>query len=184
MGVDYTYFSAADDHAAAATIGRAGGPSSQEVLVAAPAAIEEQRGWWRRRRTPEPQFATDPTLPVLDTLELRGIDPVVQLATLEALMTGRAYEDVIQDERSGHTVAEDDEGVSAVVTLTDSVRDALAAADAGELARVAPMWLRTEEFAVRDDEDRDNFTELLADLAALARRAHADELHLYCWMSV
>ncbi|GAB4062124.1 hypothetical protein GCM10028777_00880 [Angustibacter speluncae] len=184
MGVDYTYFSAADDDAAAATIGRAGGPSSQEVLVAVPAATAEQGGWWRRRKTPEPEFAVDLTLPVLDTLELRGIDPFVQLATLEAIMTGRAYEDVIQDERHGRAVAEDDEGVAAVVTLTDSVRDALAAADEAELARVAPLWLRTEEFAVRDDEDREFFTGLFADLAALARRAHADELHLYCWMSV
>lgn len=183
MGVDYTYFSAADDGAAAATIGRAGGPSSQEVL-AVPAATAEQGRWWRRRKTPEPEFVVDPTLPVLDTLELRGIDPFVQLATLEAIMTGRAYEDVIQDERHGRAVAEDDDGVTAVVTLTGPVRDALAAADEAELARVAHLWLRTEEFAVRDDEDREYLTGLLTDLAALARRAHADQLHLYCWMSV
>lgn len=182
VGVDYAYFSAHSDAEAATTIDRVGGPATQDVPAVEPAATEQGRGWWRRRRAPETRFVSDPSLPVLDHVELRGIDPLAQIGTLEALLTGRTYEQVDADERNGLVVAQDEDS-TAVVTLTDSVRDALASADGRELDRVVDTWLRTEEFAGYDAEDRQSVTAVLGDLAALARRARADDLHLYCWMS-
>ena len=39
-----------------------------------------------------------------------GIDPVVQMGIFEELLTGRAYDDIVEDPRSGHAVAERDGG--------------------------------------------------------------------------
>ena len=57
-----------------------------------------------------------------------GIDPVVQGGTLEELLTGRPYEDIEQDPRWGQSLAVRDGGQRLVLTLTDGLVDALAAA--------------------------------------------------------
>jgi hypothetical protein len=169
MGILYDYFSADSDEQAGATIDRLGGPGSQSVLVSAPEA-------------PEAEWVDDPALRIFDTVAVKGIDPAVQLGTLEEFLTGRSYDKIQADPRSGHLLALRDEGQGAVVTLTDSLLDALVKASREQLAEVAVPWSQTEEFWGHGDPVF--LTDVLNDLAGLARRAQQQDHRLYCWICV
>ncbi|MFB6724966.1 hypothetical protein ACFCV3_32615 [Kribbella sp. NPDC056345] len=117
-----------------------------------------------------------------DSLLLKGIDPVVQLGTLEELLTNRPYDEVADDPRSGHVVAVRDHGARLVSTLTDSLATALAQASREDLERVAVPWSQTEEFW--GSADPEILADVLTDLADLARRAEANGERLYCWVCV
>ena len=54
-------------------------------------------------------------------LATKGIDPVIQMGTLEALMTGEQYDVIAGRLRAAHPVAESDQGAALVVTLTDEL---------------------------------------------------------------
>lgn len=115
MGVLFDYFAAASDEEAATVVDRVGGPGSQATMITLPEG--RQRGIFRRKRpAPEPALGADPDLVVHDTLSVKGIDPVVQLGTLEELLTGRPYDEVVDDPRSGHNLAMRDGGERLVVT--------------------------------------------------------------------
>ena len=113
MSALYDYFSAASDEAAAGVIDRAGGPGGPAV---APAPVK--RGWFGRTSSPPP---VQDMGPAFDTVSAGGIDPVVMMGTLEELLTGRHYDEVTNDPRSGHIVAIRDEGQLLVVALTDAL---------------------------------------------------------------
>jgi hypothetical protein len=181
MGVLFDYFAAASDEEAGAVIDRLGGPGSQTVTAAQP---QRKGGIFGRRRTQssEPAFATDPSLVVYDTVSVKGIDPVVQLGKLEELLTGRAYDDVVADPRSGHAIAVKDEGERVVVTLTGSLTSALAETTDAALDQVARPWSETEEFW--GEADPATLAVVLKDLAVLARNAEANGHQLYCWVCV
>ncbi|TCC26155.1 hypothetical protein [Kribbella sindirgiensis] len=181
MGVLFDYFAAASDEEAASVIDRVGGPGSPETMVAPPEG--RQRGiFGRKRRAPEPAVSAAPDLVVYDTLSVKGIDPVVQLGTLEELLTGRPYDDVVDDPRSGHHLAMRDGGERLVFTLTDPLTAALAEASDETLERVAGPWSETEEFW--NAADPSDLAEFLKELAGLAQRAQAGDQKLYCWVSV
>ena len=171
MGVLYDYFSAPDDAAAAAVIDRDGGPGSTGL-----AAPTGSRIFGRRRQQPAQGGLAYPT--VADT----GIDPVVQCGTLEELLTGRPYEDIETDPRWSQALAIRDEGERLVLTLTDSLVDALAGADADQLASVAVPWSKTEEFWGAGDPAA--LASFLVDLSATAKGARARGETLYCWVCV
>jgi hypothetical protein len=156
MGVLFDYFSAASDEAAASAIGLLGGPGA--------ASAGTQSG------------------SSFDTVPAKGIDPLVQLGTLEALLTGRDYERVVAGPRAGHVLATQDGGERLVVTLTDELQAALADADNAQLASVAVPWSQTEEFFGRGDPQI--LTGLLHELAELARRARTKDERIYCWVCV
>jgi 1,2-phenylacetyl-CoA epoxidase catalytic subunit len=69
-----------------------------------------------------------------------------------------------------------------VVTLTDTLRDALANADADQLTHAAIAWSATEEFRGRGDADL--LGDFLNRFATLARTARSRDQSLYCWMSL
>lgn len=118
-------------------------------------------------------------LPVIDG---RGIEPVVQMGTLESLLTGRSYDDVMASSPGGNVLANRDGGERLVVRLNDSLVKALAKAPAEQLWAAATPWSETEEFwGQGDPEALSAFVEELGDLA---RRANAGGGHLYCWVSV
>jgi hypothetical protein len=97
-------------------------------------------------------------------------------------MTGRPYDDIVEDPRSGQAVATRDGGERLVLTLTESVTTALADAGNDRLSGVAEPWSQTDEFwGAGDPEVLAGF---LRDLAGLARRARARDQQLYCWVSV
>ena len=153
MGVLFDYFAADSDEQAASAIDRLGGPGAIATLPA-----------------PAPSF---------DTVSVKGIDPVVQMGTLEELLTARPYDEIVAQPRSGHTLAVRDGGERLVLTLTDVLTSALAEASQERLAEVAVPWSRTEEFW--GGTDPESLTHILRDLAGLARRAQASSQQLYCW---
>ena len=118
MGVLFDYFAADSDQDAAAVIDRVGGPGSQQVLAPRPA---KSRWGLFGRKDATTELASDAQLPVHDTVSGKGIDPVVQLGKLEALLTGRPYAEVVDDPRSGHALEIRDGGERVVCTLTDSL---------------------------------------------------------------
>ncbi len=181
MGVLFDDFSAACDAEAATAVDRIGGPGS-DGRDEPDEPTPKRRGLFRRRAEPAPHD-TEPAelLEPFDTVH-GFVDPVVQLGTLEELLTGRPYDDVVDDPRSGHVVASRDGGERLVVTLTDALAAALREASDDRLAEVAVPWVQTEEFW--DEGDPDVAAEFLRDLAALARRAHAHGRCLYCWICV
>ena len=166
MGVLFDYFSAASDEEAASVIGRVGGPGSQ-ATVAPPA--EPRRGIFGRKR--QPVAVTYQEAAVFDTVSGDGIDPVVQLGTLEELLTGRSFDDVMDDPRSGQALADRDGGERLVLTLTEHISTALATASDEALERVAIPWSETEE--CWNAADPALLVDFLTDLAGLARRSKA-----------
>ncbi|QLQ38057.1 hypothetical protein [Micromonospora robiginosa] len=126
-----------------------------------------------------PRAASDPGFEVV---ELKGIEPVVQLGTLEAILTGVDYDVVTRNPRQGHAVAVRHDGEVLVISLTDELRGALADAEEGRLREVAVSWSETEEF--RGLAEPAILAEALVELAGLARRATARDERLYCWVCV
>lgn len=106
------------------------------------------------------------------------IDPVVQGGTLEELLTGRSYDAIEQDPRWGTTLAERDGGERLVLTVTDSLVDALATADGDRLGAVAVPWSQTEEFGGAADPETLRVQLLL--LSSLAREARERGGSVYC----
>lgn len=180
MVVDYEYFAADGDDEASSTIYRTGGPASQTVRLAPEPWV--RRRLLRRRSTPDNQLTTDTSLHVFDTVPLAGIDPLVQLASLETLLTGRPYDDVVADPRCGHVVASQDGTEREVVTVTRTLRDALAMATDRELTGIADRWARAEHSWGRMDPVA--LAAGLLQLAGLARRAYERGQELYCWLLV
>ena len=169
MGVLFDYFSAASDQAAASAISLPGGPGT-------PPPRPRHRGWPRGRQ------AHTPAEVPFDTISVKGIDPLVQLGTLEALLTGRDYEQIVAGPRAGQVIANQDSGERLVVTLTDELQTALADADDAQLATVAVPWSQTDEFFGQGDPQV--LANLLHELTELARRARVKKERMYCWVCV
>jgi hypothetical protein len=155
MGVLYDYFAAGSDEAAAATIDRDAGPSK----------------------------AGDDG-PAFDTVPTKGIDPYVQMGTLEEILTGVPYATVIEDPRLGNVLADRDGGNRLVMTLTEALQSALASVDTAAVTRAADAWAKTDEFRMDGVTDGGQLAPVLNELAALARRARGTNDRLYCWLSV
>ena len=168
------YFSAASDEAAAGVTDRAGGPGGPAV---APAPVK--RGWFGRTSSPPP---VQDMGPAFDTVSAGGIDPVVMMGTLEELLTGRHYDEVTNDPRSGHIVAIRDEGQLLVVALTAALSQAPAAASPPRLARGGRAGAGAGELAGQADPH--DLAMVLNELSGLAGRAQAKGERLYCWVCI
>ncbi|WP_326767162.1 hypothetical protein OG978_23865 [Streptomyces sp. NBC_01591] len=120
----------------------------------------------------------------LPMLPVKGIDPYVQLGRAESMLTGTPYDDVTSLPRFNRLLSSPEDESRWLVTLTDELRDALAAARPGGFTAVAEAWSRIEEFGgeCRPDELAD-FLNMLADLAEEAR-ARPEPHRLYCLMSL
>jgi hypothetical protein len=154
MGVLYDYFSAESDDEAAKVLGWVGGPGSPP-----------------------------PDRQAKDFVGLK-IDPYVQMGTLEALLTGRPYDEITNRPRHACDIApgpgvDSEQGVMA---LTDEFADALATATDAQLAAAAEPWAGTDEFSGWA-EPRE-LEEVMRDLRGLAQRASEEGRRLYCWMSL
>ncbi|MEU0879053.1 hypothetical protein ABZ345_10680 [Lentzea sp. NPDC005914] len=113
------------------------------------------------------------------TVPAKGLDPAVVLGKLEELLTGRAFDEVVVDPRAGGGVAVEHGGELMVLTVTDELRDGLAAADG--LGEVAVRWAGIEELGGSDAEVLEDVLGQLKELAATA--VEKDE-RLYCWVCV
>lgn len=115
-----------------------------------------------------------------DTFSAKGIDPAVALGKLESIMTDRPYDEVIGASRQCELLTDGDAD-ALVVTVSDTLRDALAAASGQRLRQVAEQWAATAELSSSTHE-------MLADrldrFATLARGALERGHHLYCWWAL
>jgi len=66
-----------------------------------------------------------------------------------------------------------------VMSVSDTLRELLAAATEDDVIRVAEQWSLTEELRMAG-VDAQAAAGVLAALAGLARRARAADMHLYC----
>ena len=161
MGVLCDYFEAPSDAEAAATIDWVGGPSQPE----------------RKRSLLGRSRATAG----FEVVDMKGIEPTVQMGTLEEILTARPFEEIL-DETLNAIVAERDGGERLVVRLTKTLQDALASASDERLREAAGRWAETDEFWGHGDPEV--LAEVLAELASLARRANGKGSRLYCWVCV
>ncbi|MGC5344127.1 hypothetical protein [Streptomyces sp. DT171] len=118
-----------------------------------------------------------------DVVPLKGIDPVVVMARLEAILTGCTYDEASGRPRSGQLLSSPDAESAFVVSVSDTLQEALASATHASLAEAAGPWAGTDElrqpwFTV------DAATEVLDLLSGLARRARAERRRLYCWWAL
>ena len=176
VGVRYEYFAASSDAAAADVI--QAGPGG--VLPASPAVREalrvRDREGLRLAMRPKVRLSDSDVLVLATT----GIDPVIQMGTLEALLTGEQYDVVAGRPRAGRVVAGRAQGQAMVVTLTDGLQAALAAAPRDQIVAAAAPWSHDEEFGgLADPETLAGF---LLELADLARQASLRGERLYCWI--
>jgi hypothetical protein len=116
------------------------------------------------------------------TLPAKGVDPCVTLANLESILTERPHDRVIADPRQCHPVRDPDPDPEAlVVTVTDSLRDALAAAEPPRLREAADAWARTDEMAGVAPQ---TLVDFLDEFRTLARTAAGAGHRLYCWLAL
>ncbi|MCY1144890.1 hypothetical protein OWR29_43420 [Actinoplanes sp. Pm04-4] len=102
------------------------------------------------------------------------------MGNLESVLTGVPYDVVLAQPRHGKAVTDvSGEVEHVVVAVTDTLRDALAAASHDTLYDAAVRLAATEELAGFEPA---GIADFLHRLAALARRA--DGWHLYCYWSL
>jgi len=174
VSITVAFFLAADDDEAAEAEARPGGPLGWPVEVGV-----RKAGLFRR----EPII--EELGPAYDGFAARGYDGVVNMGTLEELLTGRPYADLEEDPRWGWSVSDDpateEDGA---LTITDSLRDALAATSDSKLAEVVLPWASTEELGPRGGgdptlEDLAGHLVFLTELRDLAVRGKAADKRLY-----
>jgi hypothetical protein len=117
-----------------------------------------------------------------DVLDVKGLDPVLPLATLESLLRGVEYEQVWADPRRCKLLTDPGHESCWVVTITDTLRDALASAGSDELGRAAVPWSETDDF--RGKGVAEMLGDFLLRFAGLARTAHERDQRLYCRISL
>jgi len=108
-------------------------------------------------------------------LQAKGIEPTVALSRLEAVLTGRTYDEVAAGPRRGSLVAAGEDGDALIVTVADELRDALAGADSATVAAAARTWVFDEGY-----EPSEESAPFLTALAELATGAVARGDRIYC----
>lgn len=111
-----------------------------------------------------------------------GIEPTVNLGQLEKLLTGKTFDEQLDDQASHAVIASSEDNEVLVIRLETGFVRALAAADRPTLDRLATPWSKIEEF--RGMADPVYLADFLHRLRELAQTAIAGNAGLYCWISV
>lgn len=117
----------------------------------------------------------------LDVIYLKDIDPVDAVAGLEAVMTGRGYDEVSKRPRVGQLLSSADVDSPFVLTVSDTLFDVLVSASENDVRTVAEAWSASGRVRGLDAATAKVVVEALADLA---KRARAADLRLYCWWTL
>ena len=115
----------------------------------------------------------------LPTIDLKGLDPIVPMASLESMIAGGDLGELVA--ANAGAMVNDPQGEVWVFRLSDALTGALAGASSDRLREVAEPWSRTEELV---GTDPGLLAMSLDGLAGLARRARSDGGRLYCWVSL
>lgn len=113
------------------------------------------------------------------TVEGNGIEPTVHLGTLEEILTGRSFDDILADDSD--PIAHEDDYNMLVLPVSTHLLDALQVSSSDSLADAAVRWSQTDELAGSDPKP---LAEFLAALAELARTARSTGSSVYCWVCV
>lgn len=176
MAVMYEYFAAPSDATAAEMLQAGPGGALSASSAVREALRVGDREAFRLAMRPKVRLSDSDVL----VLAAKGIDPVIQMRTLQALLTGEQYDVIAGRPRAGHVVAERDHGTALVVTLTDEILAALAAAPRDQIVAAAALWSEDEGFYGQADSGI--LADFLLELADLARQADRRGERLYCWI--
>jgi hypothetical protein len=124
---------------------------------------------------------TGPKQAGFETAEWKSVDPVVTLAMLDQVVTGRDALEWIKSGAPDSAVAGSDTDEHWVFRVYDHHRAVLEAIRDDQLADVARRWAATEELRGWDVRDVEA---ILTDLVRLARVARNTGQGLYCWVSL
>ncbi|WP_328786571.1 MULTISPECIES: hypothetical protein [unclassified Streptomyces] len=127
--------------------------------------------------------AGGPAEAALDVVFLKNIDPVVAIAQLEAILTDGTYEEASRRPRAGQLLSSPEDEGRLIISVSDTLAEALAEATRADLERVAEPWSMTAELQ-QSKVDTSNALDVLEALAGLAQRARSSDMHLYCWWSL
>jgi hypothetical protein len=161
MGLLCKYFTAASNAQAAETIDWIGGPGNPPRPSGA--AFRNQ-------------IAARPTV------SLPRLEPTTWMGKLEEILTGRSFDDILQDP-AGQVVASRDGGERLVIPLTARLQDALASIDDGTVDEVAAQWAAPDAY-YGTGADAELAAGALRDLVHLARAGRERGETLYCWVCV
>ncbi|MEU6705631.1 hypothetical protein [Streptomyces wuyuanensis] len=95
-------------------------------------------------------------------------------------MTGCSHEEARDRPRSGKLLSAPDDGPPFVVSLTDTLIEALSTASPDDIVRFAEPWSTTDELR-QIGISVEATADVLEALAGLAPRARASDQRLYCW---
>lgn len=153
MGVLYDYFRAADAAAVADLMEATDGHS--------------------------PLFPDGP--PMADCVDAKGIEPVVTLGKLIAMILDVAWSSDLADGPLVWPAGEQDEDDDGpwVQAVDQRTRDALAGVDDARLPELAERWA-----GIGSPDEVEDLRTVATDLVGLARRAQAAGDQLYCWVSL
>ncbi|MFG3283245.1 hypothetical protein [Streptomyces sp. NPDC048111] len=118
-----------------------------------------------------------------DVVPLAGIDPCVTMASLEAILTGCTYDEASARPRAGRILSSPDHESAFIISLSDTLQEALASASHQGLADAAAAWAETDELRA-SGVTGDTADEVLILLSTLAARAGAGQRRLYCWWAL
>lgn len=146
------YFLATTDEQAAATLDWEGGPSKPPTTELA-------------ART---------------TVSLPGLEPVVMLSTFQELLTGRSFDELLDE--NGQDVGFRNDGELIVIRISEALQKTLAEASTDDLCNISGPWSETEEFYGQTAPQEAEAA--LIQVAQLARTGVGTNQRLYCWVCV
>lgn len=119
-----------------------------------------------------------------EVLDLKGVDPHVNVRSLVGLLSGPSYEEMFFhgipiDHIPLPDLINSEEAEVMVCELSHVMRDALAGATKSELDEAGRLWATTGEFFLHG-WDEELARSWAGELAALARRARDAEEMIYC----
>lgn len=116
------------------------------------------------------------------TTDGSGIEPTVNLGQLEELLTGKTFDQQLDDPESYKVIASANDDQMVVIRLEPGFVAALAHADSDRLGQLSEPWSHIEEFAGMAAPSA--LADFLDRLRALAIQASETTGGLYCWVCV
>jgi hypothetical protein len=165
MGLLTDYFAATPEQAAAVDIQTGPtGPADESA----------------RQDRPSVDGSTRAPRRVEDVLAVKGFEPTVTMATLEGILTGAEFMEIIESDAEP-VIADGGPDGPWLVMIRAQLQAALVSTPPGGWRAVAERWAATEKMVGTPASVAVAFLE---ELAGLARRASDRDQRLYCWMSL
>ncbi|MEU6582394.1 hypothetical protein [Nocardia sp. NPDC046763] len=116
-----------------------------------------------------------------ESLVYGNLDAAEALVEWESILTGRSFEELVA---AGEPEAIASRGGKSplIFVASKALQDALAAADMSRLVEAGQLWVQ-ERAADGEAIDREIATEILSELARLARSEGGRDHRVYCWMA-